>query len=106
MTKGMSGCCAAFGLAVLVLAGCETGRVNKTHAVWEHANDVSTTSYAEYSQSNPTYMHGVPPVPGSPTAAGKDGLQPVLDSEARPSPGAEDALPARPERQVYRFVAQ
>ena len=90
----------------MLLAGCETGRVNKTHAHWERANDVSTTSYADWVQPNETVAMGIPPVPGSPTAAGANGLQPILDSQARVSPGAEEAMAARPERQVYRFRSQ
>jgi hypothetical protein len=106
MTRLARGCSAAMvlGVAMLVLAGCETGRVNKLHAGFEHANDVATTGHPS-SDANQTAALGQPPVPGSPTAAGRDGRQPLLDSNSRKSPG-EEALAARPERQVYRFTKQ
>jgi hypothetical protein len=106
MKRFARGCSAAMvlGVATLVLAGCETGRVNKLHAGFEHANDVATTGHPS-ADANQTAALGQPPVPGSPTAAGQDGRQPLLDSDARRSPG-EEAIAASPERQAYRFTKQ
>lgn len=86
--------CAAASLA---LTGCETSRVNKLHSAADTVSDVTTvphpdTQYASVSTGNP-------PVPGSPTAAGPDGLQPMNDSAARKSPGAEEGKPTPPRAQ-------
>jgi len=84
-------------LAGLLLQGCETGRANKLHAGFESVKDVTT-----FPHPNPQYasiVTGNPPVPGSPTSAGPDGLQPVNDNTARSSPGAEKGIPMWPERQ-------
>jgi|SRR5271170_2198543 len=89
----------AFGLALAVAAagvfatGCETGRTNKLHSEALRINDVTTTG-----KQDPNYAangDGIPPVPGSPTAAGADGKQPYNSADARPSPGSElgDAAP-------------
>ncbi|HZY62437.1 MAG TPA: hypothetical protein VFE38_07920 [Edaphobacter sp.] len=86
---------AAAGL--IFTAGCETGRTNKDHAAWQRANDLTTTGKPEMAKAAPAT--GQPPVPGSPTAAGEDGLQPLNDSEARPSPGAEEGRPIPYNRQ-------
>ena len=86
---------AAAGL--LLTAGCETGRTNKDHATWQQASDETTTGKPEMAKASPAT--GQPPVPGSPTAAGVDGLQPLNDSEARPSPGAEGGRPTPFNRQ-------
>lgn len=92
-------------LGVLVLNGCETGRVNKLHARVDAVSDPTTVP-----GRNPQYASvntGNPPVPGSPTAAGPDGLQPRNDSEARPSPGADQGIAMAPRQQpVDRFVRQ
>ena len=81
--------------ALAILAtGCETGRVNKHHSALDHISDVSTTSHPD-----PTLAangEGLPPVPGSPTAAGVDGKQPWNDSDARQSPGVEGGHAAAP----------
>ncbi len=92
-------------LAVFTLTGCETGRVNKLHAAFEHASDVTTVAHPlpQYA----TVAEGVPPVPGSPTGAGTDGHQPYNDSEARKSPGSEKGIASWPRRQpVDKFVRQ
>lgn len=92
-------------LGALVVSGCETGRVNKLHARVDGVSDVSTVPHpdAQYASVNT----GNPPVPGSPTAAGPDGLQPRNDSEARKSPGVEKAVASAPRQQpVDRFVRQ
>lgn len=84
--------CAAF-VATLV-TGCETGRYNKRHSSLIHASDVSTTGHPDKSlHANP---EGLPPVPGSPTAAGVNGKQPFNDNEARESPGVEKGIAAAP----------
>jgi hypothetical protein len=74
---------ALFALSIFALAGCETTRGNKLHAPFEHMSDITTTPHP-----NPKYASiatGIPPVPGSPTAAGPDGMQPLNDAEARKS---------------------
>lgn len=94
-----------FGLATLTLTGCETGRVNKQHAHFEVMSDVTTTPHP-----NPQFasvVTEIPPVPGSPTAAGPDGLQPSLDSAARKDPGAEKGIPMWPRAQPKdKFLRQ
>jgi hypothetical protein len=94
--------CAA---ASLPLTGCETGRVNKLHSPADTVSDVTTVPHpdAEYA----SISTGNPPVPGSPTAAGPDGLQPTNDSAARKSPGAEEGKETPPRRQIPdRFIRQ
>lgn len=86
---------AATGL--LLTAGCETGRTNKSHAAWQHLSDETTTGKPELAKAAPAT--GQPPVPGSPTAAGNDGLQPLNDFEARNSIGAEEGKPTPYNRQ-------
>ncbi len=92
-------------LGALALSGCETGRVNKLHSRFESVSDVTTVPHP-----NPQYASvdtGNPPVPGSPTAAGPNGLQPLLDSEARANPGAEKGITMAPRQQpVDAFVRQ
>jgi len=84
-----------FATAALVLVtGCETGHVNKVHSPWQSVSDGNTTGKPDLAKAAPAT--GQPPVPGSPTAAGPDGLQPMNDSEARQSVGAEEGLPAPP----------
>lgn len=88
---------AAGVVGVLILAGCETGRVNKLHAPFETVSDVTTVP-----GPNPQFASvaaEIPPVPGSPTAAGPDGTQPINDSEARANPGAEKGIPMDPREQ-------
>lgn len=92
-------------LASLVLTGCETGRSNKLHSAYDTVSDVTTVPHP-----NPEYASiatGNPPVPGSPTAAGPDGLQPTNDNMARKSPGAEDGIDTWPRMQPRdRFLRQ
>jgi hypothetical protein len=92
-------------LGVLALVGCETGRVNKLHSRSEAVSDVTTVPHP-----NPQYASvdtGSPPVPGSPTAAGPNGMQPPNDGEARTSPGTEKGIAMAPRRQpVDKFVRQ
>ena len=83
--------------AALAVCGCETGRVNKLHSGFESVADVSTAPHPE--QQYASVKTGNPPVPGSPTAAGPDGRQPVNDSQARTSTGAEHGVPMAPRRQ-------
>lgn len=93
------------GLGALALIGCETGRVNKLHAGYEAASDVTTVPHPE--QQYASVDTGNPPVPGSPTAAGPDGRQPVNDSGARVSPGSDEGIAMAPRQQpVDRFVRQ
>jgi hypothetical protein len=80
---------AAAGL--FLITGCETGRTNKVHSQWQSVSDETTTGKAEMANAAPAT--GQPPVPGSPTAAGPDGLQPMDDSQARNGPGAEEGRP-------------
>jgi hypothetical protein len=96
---------ALFALSALALAGCETTRGNKLHAPFEHMSDITTTPHP-----NPKYASiatGIPPVPGSPTAAGPDGMQPLNDAEARVDPGSEKGIPMYPREQPKdRFIRQ
>jgi hypothetical protein len=92
MAVGLAG-----ALGTLFLAGCETGRVNKLHAHAEVVSDITTVPHP-----NPQYAsvsNGIPPVPGSPTAASPDGLQPMNDNQARSGPGSEKGIPMAPRRQ-------
>ncbi|MGC2620217.1 MAG: hypothetical protein WA414_14325 [Acidobacteriaceae bacterium] len=97
--------CAVCALASLALSGCETGRVNKIHSAAEYSSDIATTPH-----QNPQFASlatGNPPVPGSPTAAGTDGMQPTNDDDARKSLGAEDGKAMAPREQpVDRFIRQ
>lgn len=92
-------------LTVCALSGCETGRENKLHSRFESTSDLTTVphpqpEYASVSTGNPV-------VPGSPTAAGPDGLQPVNDNQARKSPGVEGGIPMAPRQQpAGKFVRQ
>jgi hypothetical protein len=93
------------GAASLALCGCETGRVTKVHSAADAIADVSTTPHPDPQYAS--VATGNPPVPGSPTAAGPDGLQPAFDSQARKSPGAEEGRPTPPRRQEPdRFIRQ
>ncbi|MBW4026797.1 MAG: hypothetical protein HIU93_05295 [Acidobacteria bacterium] len=87
----------ALTLGTLVLVGCDTGRVNKVHTRVEAVSDLTTTGKPEVQYQ--ADAAGIPPVPGSPTAAGKDGRQPANDSQARVSPGAEEGAPMAVTRQ-------
>ena len=92
-------------LVCLVSTGCETTRVNKNHAHFESVSDITTTPHPDPKYAS--VSTGIPPVPGSPTAAGPDGLQPLNDSEARKSPGAEKGVPTPPSQQAQdRFIRQ
>lgn len=92
-------------LGVVALTGCETTRVNKLHAGFESVSDVTTVP-----GPNPQYasvVTDIPPVPGSPTGAGPDGMQPVNDNQARKDPGAEKGIPMAPRMQPQgRFIRQ
>jgi len=85
----ISGLVLAAAVIATLTTGCETGRVNKRHAAADHMSDVSTTGKPDAALAS--NGEGLPPVPGSPTAAGPDGKQPFNDSGARPSPGVESA---------------
>jgi hypothetical protein len=80
--------------ALLLVTGCETGRTNKVHSPWQAISDEGTTGKPDLANAAPAT--GEPPVPGSPTAAGPDGLQPMDDSGARKSVGAEEGRPTPP----------
>lgn len=96
---------AFLALGVFTLAGCETGRVNKLHSHFESVSDVSTVPHPTRQYSS--VATGNPPVPGSPTAAGPNGMQPENDSQARRSPGTEKGIAMAPRRQPEdRFVRQ
>ncbi|HEX4311221.1 MAG TPA: hypothetical protein VHZ25_14405 [Acidobacteriaceae bacterium] len=92
-------------LCTFALTGCETTRGNKRHAAFEFTSDVSTTPHPDLKFAS--IATGIPPVPGSPTAAGPDGMQPLNDGEARTSPGSEKGKPTPPRQQlVDRFIRQ
>ncbi len=96
---------AVFGITALALAGCETTRGNKLHAPFESVSDVTT-----FPHPDPKYASiatGIPPVPGSPTAADANGMQPFNDGQARVDPGSEKGIPTWPREQpVDRFIRQ
>jgi hypothetical protein len=92
-------------LGLVALTGCETTRENKLHAGFESVSDVTTVPgpRPEYA----SVVTDIPPVPGSPTAAGPGGMQPVDDSGARKDPGAEKGIPMAPRMQPQsRFIRQ
>jgi hypothetical protein len=92
-------------LCAFALTGCETTRGNKRHADFESVSDITTTPHPDPKYAS--IATGIPPVPGSPTAAGPDGLQPLDDSQARVDPGAEKGIPAFPREQPKdRFIRQ
>jgi hypothetical protein len=84
-------------VASLALSGCETGRVNKLHSACDYASDIATVPHQDPQYAS--VAEGIPPVPGSPVAAGADGLQPSNDGDARKSPGAEKGTPTAPREQ-------
>ncbi len=90
----ISGLVLAAAVVATFATGCETGRVNKSHSAVDHINDLTTTGHPDTSLA--ASAEGLPPVPGSPTAAGADGKQPWNDSEARQSPGVEEGHAAAP----------
>jgi hypothetical protein len=89
----------------LFASGCETGRTSKQHSPLAMTSDETTTG-----KQDPNYIasgEGIPPVPGSPTAAGVDGKQPYNSAHARPSPGAEHGMATPPAKQDKdRFIRQ
>lgn len=92
-------------LGMLTLIGCETGRANKLHAGFESVSD--TTTVPSPSQQYASIGTGMVPVPGSPTAAGPDGLQPLNDNQARKGPGSEKGVPMWPRMQPQdKFLHQ
>jgi hypothetical protein len=94
-----------FCVAACALSGCETSRANKLHASFESTSDVTTVPHQ--SPEYASVVTEVPPVPGSPTAAGSDGRQPLNDNEARKDPGAEHGIPMAPRAQPQdRFLRQ
>jgi hypothetical protein len=98
-------CAALFVLCTLALCGCETTRTNKMHSRFEAMSDVTTVPHPDPQYAS--VATGIPPVPGSPTGAGPDGLQPVNDNRARTGPGTEKGIPTYPREQpVDRFVRQ
>ena len=89
----------------LLVAGCETGRVNKLRAPVDWGADIATVPHQDPQYAS--LSTGNPPVPGSPTAAGADGMQPTNDDEARKSPGADEGRAMAPRNQpVDRFIRQ
>jgi hypothetical protein len=92
-------------VGVLILGGCETGRANKLHSGFESVSDLTTVPHPNLQYAS--IDTGNPPVPGSPTAAGPNGLQPVNDNQARPSPGTDEGADMAPREQpVDSFVRQ
>jgi hypothetical protein len=96
---------ALFGLCALALTSCETTRGNKLHAPFEYVADVTT-----YPHPDPKFASvstGIPPVPGSPTAADENGMQPFNDGQARVDPGSEKGITTWPREQPRdRFIRQ
>ena len=88
MKKGLAVIGAGAFLAMMVTTGCETGTTAKTLSCTFHLSDVSTSPILHPGSTQKAI--GLPPVPGSPVAAGADGYQPANDDEARPSPGSEE----------------
>ncbi|HUY82259.1 MAG TPA: hypothetical protein VMU92_11100 [Acidobacteriaceae bacterium] len=84
----------AAAVVATLVTGCETGRYNKRHSSVIHVSDVATTGHPD--KALPANAKGLPPVPGSPTAAGVNGKQPFNDNQARESPGVENGIPAAP----------
>jgi hypothetical protein len=83
--------------ALVLMAGCETGRTHKQHHPLSAISDETTTG--KQDAAFPSDPAGQPPVPGSPTAAGPDGKQPYDDMQARAGQGAEEGMappPAKP----------
>ena len=103
--RKVSGWVLVAATAGFIATGCETGRTNKLHSPALHLSDVTTTG-----KPDPAYVangEGIPPVPGSPTAAGANGQQPTDSGWAKPSPGAEHGMAAPPaEQDKDRFVRQ
>ena len=92
--KKISGLVLATAVVATLATGCETGREHKNHSDVDYVTDVTTTNQPDAEiAANP---EGLPPVPGSPTAAGIDGRQPFNDGDARTSPGAEDGFATAP----------
>jgi hypothetical protein len=94
--RKVSGLVLATAVIATLVTGCETGRGNKRHAGFDHMSDVTTTSHPDSTLA--ANAEGLPPVPGSPTAAGNDGKEPFNDADARPNPGVEDGFAAAPNR--------
>lgn len=92
--RKITGLALATAVTATLTTGCETGRDNKRHFHADHISDVSTTG--KQNPAFPANPEGLPPVPGSPTAAGANGKQPYNDAEARPSPGVEEGIAAPP----------
>jgi hypothetical protein len=92
--RKISGLMLATAVIATFAIGCETGRVNKYHSPADHISDITTTGNPDSSLAAST--EGLPPVPGSPTAAGPEGKQPFNDTNARPGPGVEEGIAAAP----------
>ena len=94
-----------FCFVAVVLTGCETTRVTKAHSPLDYMSDITTTAHPDPHYAS--IATGIPPVPGSPTAACPDGLQPLTDDGARKSPGSEKGWPTPPREQKQdRFIRQ
>jgi hypothetical protein len=92
-------------LGILMMTGCETGRGTKLHARFLHLSDTTTVP----SRSSEPVQVAVsnPLVPGSPTASGEDGRQPLNDSDARKAAGAEEGKAALPRTNLSNgFIRQ
>ena len=101
----VSGLVLVAAAAGLFATGCETGRTSKQHSAINMISDETTTG-----KQDPSYVasgEGIPPVPGSPTAAGVDGKQPYNSGWARSSPGSEHGAATPPAAQKKdRFIRQ
>jgi hypothetical protein len=94
--RKISGLVLTTAVIATLVTGCETGRGNKRHSAVDHLSDTTTTGHPDPALA--ANGEGLPPVPGSPTAAGVDGKQPYNDRDARPSPGVDDGRSAPPNR--------
>ena len=92
--RKIAGLALATASIAIFASGCETGRDNKRHFDADRISDLTTTSHPDTALA--ANAEGLPPVPGSPTAAGPDGRQPYNDGDARVSPGADEGIAAAP----------
>ena len=93
----VSGLVLVAAAAGMFATGCETGRTSKQHSAINMISDETTTG-----KQDPSYVasgEGIPPVPGSPTAAGVDGKQPYNSGRHAPARAASmERLPLRQRR--------
>lgn len=92
-------------LGILMMTGCETGRGTKLHARYLHLSDSTTIAPRSFDTVEVALRN--PPVPGSPTASGEDGHQPLNDRDARKALGSEEGKASPPRTTVSNgFIRQ